>query len=129
MTPFQSMVLTVVRMVPRGRVMSYGQVAAYIGAPRAARQVGWALHAMEGAPDFPWWRIVNNAGLITIKGSMLNSKQLQADLLRSEGIDVNEQLELDIKTYRYRPTARQLERLELDPDYIAKLLETGLGQK
>lgn len=113
----------VVRMVPPGKVMSYGQVAAYIGAPRAARQVGWALHAIKDVPDFPWWRIVNNAGLITIKGSFSYSKELQAGLLRNEGVEISEQLELDIDTYRYRPDSVALQRLKLDPAYVADVIE------
>jgi methylated-DNA-protein-cysteine methyltransferase related protein len=123
MTKFQSLVLAVVRMVPSGRVMSYGQVAACIGAPRAARQVGWALHAMTGTPDFPWWRIVNNAGLISIKDGLANSKEIQAGFLRAEDVEVSDQLNLDIEAYRYHPTPEELRQLELDPAYIEKVIE------
>lgn len=103
--------------------MSYGQVAAYVGAPRAARQVGWALHAMTGTPDFPWWRIVNNAGRITIKNGLINSKEIQADFLRSEGVEVDEYLELDIEAYRYRPDVPQLQQLKLNQAYIKTVIE------
>lgn len=117
------LVLNVVRMVPPGKVMSYGQVAACIGAPRAARQVGWALHALTGTPDFPWWRIVNNTGLISIKDGLANSKELQAGFLRSEGVEVSDQLILDIEAYRYHPNSEQLRQLELDPEYIERVIE------
>lgn len=109
-------------MVPPGKVMSYGQVAACIGAPRAARQVGWTLHAISGTPDFPWWRIVNNAGVISIKDGLAYSKELQAGHLRAEGVDVDDRLHLDIETYRYYPSAGQLRRLELDPEYIKEVI-------
>lgn len=114
LSPFQQAVLTVVRIVPPGRVMSYGQVAAHIGAPRAARQVGWALHAMEGTPDFPWWRIVNNTGLITIKNGLHNSKDLQADLLRSEGIEVDESLRVNINSLRHMPSEKERAKLRME---------------
>ncbi|SRR6266498_2348725 len=122
MTEFQDAILRVVRTVPAGKVVSYGQVAAYVGTPRAARQVGWALRSMEGTPDFPWWRVLNNAGKITIKGNWVNSAQLQKELLEAEGIKVSQLFGLDMQRYRFRPNARTLQGLKLDPVYIASVL-------
>lgn len=122
MTPFQEAILRVVRIVPAGTVVSYGQVAAYIGAPRAARQVGWAMRSMEGAPDFPWWRVLNNAGKITIKGNWHSSAQLQKELLEAEGVKINQLFELDIEHYRFRPRAKTLQSLKLDARYIETVL-------
>jgi len=122
MTVFQEAILRVVRLVPPGRVVSYGQVAAYIGSPRAARQVGWALRSLEGTPDFPWWRVLNNAGKITIKGNLYNSAQMQKELLEAEGVLINAAFELDMERYRFRPDALALQSLKLDPDYIASVL-------
>ena len=51
--------------IPYGRVVSYGQVAAYVGVPRGARQVGWTLRRLEDI-DIPWWRVINNEGRISI---------------------------------------------------------------
>jgi methylated-DNA-protein-cysteine methyltransferase related protein len=123
MTTFQEAVLRAVRMVPSGKVVSYGQVAAYVGTPRAARQDGWAMRSLEGAPDFPWWRVLNNAGRITIKGNQINSAQLQKELLEAEGIKVNHDFELDIEKYRYRANLESLKKLRLDPDYIRTVLD------
>ena len=53
MKPFEEAVLAVVRNIPKGRVMSYGQIAKCIGAPKVAREVGWAMHTLGGTPDFP----------------------------------------------------------------------------
>lgn len=122
MTVFQEAILRVVRLVPPGQVVSYGQVAAYVGTPRAARQVGWAMRSLEGTPDFPWWRVLNNAGKITIKGNMYNSAQMQKELLEAEGVPINDQFELDIERYRFRPDAATLERLKLDPEYLSSVL-------
>lgn len=122
MTRFQDAILQVVRLIPFGHVVSYGQVAAYVGAPRAARQVGWAMHSMEGTPDFPWWRVLNNAGKITIKGGQINSAQLQKELLESEGVLIDNDLELDIARYRFRPDEVTLRSLKLDSEYVATIL-------
>lgn len=122
MTPFQQAILHIVRIVPPGMVVSYGQVAAYVGTPRAARQVGWAMRSMEGAPDFPWWRVVNNAGKLTIKGAQCTTAQLQKELLGAEGVEINDQLELAIERYRFRPDVNSLQRLALHPEYIRMVL-------
>lgn len=110
------------RLVPAGRVMSYGQVAAYLGTPRAARQVGWAMRSMEGTSDFPWWRVLNNAGKITIRGNHFNSAQTQRELLQAEGVEVHANFELDMARYRFRPTTEQLAPLKLDPMYVRTVL-------
>ena len=122
MTRFQDAILKVVRIVPSGKVVSYGQVAAYVGTPRAARQVGWAMRTLEGAPDFPWWRVLNNAGRITIKGNQFNTAQLQKELLEAEGVEINKAFELDIERYRFRPTAELLALLRLEPEYVRNVL-------
>lgn len=122
MTAFQEAILHVVRLVPSGKVVSYGQVAAYVGTPRAARQVGWAMRSLQGAPDFPWWRVLNNAGRITIKGNKFNSAQLQKELLEAEGVVINEQYELDMALYRFRPMEAVLRGLRLESDYVQRIL-------
>lgn len=121
MTDFQQAVLRVVRLIPPGKVVSYGQVAAYVGTPRAARQVGWVMRSMEGVPDYPWWRVLSNAGKITIKGNKFNDASLQRDLLEAEGIVLHD-YELDMTQYRFRPAAGQLHSLQLDPTYIETVL-------
>ena len=128
MTAYQEAILQVVRRIPPGKVASYGQVAAYVGTPRSARQVGWAMHGMQSAPDFPWWRVLNNAGRITIKGGQINSAQLQRELLESEGVVISDALELDIAAYRYRPDEAVIRSFKLDPAYIqTALAKFGIG--
>lgn len=122
MTKFQEAILQVVRLVPPGKVVSYGQVAAYIGTPRAARQVGWAMRSLEGTPDFPWWRVLNNAGRITIKGNHFNTAQLQKELLEAEGIEISSDFGLDMSRYRFLADHDLLQQLQLDPEYITTVL-------
>ncbi len=90
-----------VRRVPKGKVASYGQIAALIGSPRASQVVGWALRALKPGSKVPWQRVVNKAGMISIE-NMHAPKELQAMLLRQEGVEVQERegnLFVDLKTF------------------------------
>lgn len=121
MTPFKQKVLQAVKSVPYGKVASYGQIALYVGVPRGARQVGWILRGTEGGMDIPWWRIVNNAGKITIKGNLLNDKELQKKLLNSEGVEVSEDFTLDIEKHRFHAGRTLFKKMQLSEDYIDML--------
>lgn len=117
MTKFQQAVVNVVNMIPYGKVVSYGQVAAYVGIPRGARQVGWTLRSLEGE-DIPWWRVINNLGRITIKGNRYNTPQTQRDWLVSEGIVVDDDFNIEIERYRYLIPFEDLKQFGLDQDYV-----------
>ena len=117
MTEFTKSVVRVVRAIPSGQVVSYGQVAAYVGVPRAARQVGWTLRQLEGG-DIPWWRVINNAGRISIKGNLYNDANSQRDHLQDEGVEVGKDFSVDIKKYRYIATEDQLKSWGLDTYYV-----------
>ncbi len=95
-----------VRKVPRGRVATYGQIAALVGSPRAARIVGWALRSVVESKRVPWQRIVNKDGMISIE-NMQAPKELQAELLRQEGVEVTERdgnFWIDLKQYGWDGT-------------------------
>src|ERR1700733_1938076 len=102
MDAFQQDILKVVRSIPAGMVVSYGQVAAYVGAPKATREVGWAMHSLDGTPDFPWWRVLNSAGKITISENENSGAHAQQTLLEKEGVEFKKPLSLDIEKYRFR---------------------------
>jgi len=114
---FKEQVVKVVSLIPHGRVVSYGQVALYVGIPRAARQVGWILNGLEGNTPVPWWRVVNNAGRISIKGSRYSALE-QKQLLESEGVEVNDDLVFDIDQHRFKPDENFIKKLELDTTYL-----------
>ena len=81
---------------------SYGQVAAACRHPRAARQVGGILRGLDIKDGkIPWWRVVNNQGVISIKGNWTATKELQRDLLIKEGVKVGKDFILDINKYRW----------------------------
>ncbi len=99
---FREDVIRFIKTVPKGKVVSYGQVAAACGHPKAARQVGGILKALDPSEGkAPWWRVVNNQGVISIKGNWTATKEHQAELLRKEGIEVSKDFNLDIEKYRY----------------------------
>jgi len=82
---FFERVYDVVRQIPRGRVATYGQVAAMLGVPRGARAVGWALRGIgRRAAAVPWHRVVGALGRISLDGRP--SGVLQRRRLRSEGV-------------------------------------------
>jgi len=79
-------VYALVRRIPRGRVATYGQVAAMLGVVRGARAVGWALRALpeDVAARVPWHRVVGAGGRISPRGGP--GPQIQRRRLRAEGV-------------------------------------------
>lgn len=114
---FKQKVTEIVNMVPVGTVVSYGQVALYLGMPRAGRQVGWILNKLPENTQVPWWRVVNNRGRISIKGSRYSQLDQKA-LLEGEGVEVSSDLTFDIEKYRFRPDGNFIKKLHLDPIYL-----------
>lgn len=79
-----------VRQVPFGRVTSYGAIARYLGAPGAARMVGWAMNQSGSHPEFvPAHRVVNRNGLLTGKHHFPGSGIMQ-EMLENEGAEIVE---------------------------------------
>jgi methylated-DNA-protein-cysteine methyltransferase-like protein len=118
---FDEAVYGIVCAVPRGKVVSYGQVAVYVGLPRAARQVGWALRRCSNK-QVPWWRVINNSGRISIKGNFHADADLQRELLRKDGVEVGEDFSIDIAKYRFEGTEEQLKKLGLKGEYLQEVL-------
>ena len=121
MSEFKEKVIEIVKSIPYGAVASYGQVAVMAGVPRAARQVGTILNKFDGEIEIPWWRVVNNNGRITIKGSTYTPYD-QKSMLESEGLEIKEDFTLDIGKYRFIPNIKTLRRLKLDDEYIETLM-------
>ncbi|MDW8394700.1 MAG: MGMT family protein [Anaerolineae bacterium] len=85
----------VVRLIPRGKVMSYGGVARLCGSPHSARYVGFALHALLPDSDIPWWRVVNAWGRIS--NTYLPEEQRQR--LEAEGVVVGDDWRIDMRLF------------------------------
>ena len=107
---FYEAVYRVVRKIPRGRVMTYGQIATILGAPRAARAVGYAMRA---APKkVPWQRVINRKGQISARGDV-ERPIIQQQMLEAEGLVFDETESCDLVRYRWEP--RNPERFFFDP--------------
>jgi methylated-DNA-protein-cysteine methyltransferase-like protein len=86
---FFEKVYEVAKLIPYGRVTSYGAIAKYLGAARSARMVGWAMNASHATPEIPAHRVVNRKGLLTGKFHF-DGTNLMQQLLENEGIVVKE---------------------------------------
>lgn len=95
MESFTLQVINIIKKIPLGKVMTYGQIAHYAGKNRNARQVAYILHAMSAKHELPWQRVVNSKGKISLKGDMYD---LQKALLKREGIyfDHNDVIDLEV---------------------------------
>lgn len=91
-------VYALVRLVPRGRVVTYGQLARALGAPRAARTVGWALRACPA--DVPWYRVVNARGEISLRPT--TGYHEQRARLSAEGVRLNRAGKIDLIKYGWK---------------------------
>ena len=91
----------VVRCIPRGRVATYGQVASLAGLPRHARQVGYALHALDG-DEVPWHRVVNAAGGVSPRSTPGWDRRQRA-MLEAEGVLFSPAGRIDLGRYRWEP--------------------------
>jgi methylated-DNA-protein-cysteine methyltransferase-like protein len=102
-TSFFDKVYEVVRLVPHGRVTSYGAIAAYLGTKRSARMVGWAMNASHSAAmNIPAHRVVNRNGLLTGKHHF-GSPGLMQQLLESEGIKVKDDQIINFRDHFWDP--------------------------
>ena len=83
-------VYDVVRLIPKGRVTSYGAIAKYLGSGKSARMVGWAMNAAHGlTPKVPAHRVVNRNGMLSGKAHFSPPEKMQ-QLLEKEGITIKD---------------------------------------
>ncbi len=122
MSKFKERVYEIVKSIPKGKVVSYGQVALMAGIPRAAIQVGWVLHISNEEDNIPWWRVINNQGRISTT-CLEHPANMQKLLLEKEGVVVSPKLKIDIEFYRFRPSTKTLKELTLTNEYIFQILQ------
>jgi methylated-DNA-protein-cysteine methyltransferase-like protein len=99
---FFTYVYRLVARIPKGKVVTYGQVAALLGAPRAARAVGTALRYLPGplSRTVPWQRVINASGGVSMRGDAIRVEE-QRLLLENEGIEFNRHGRVNLKKYRW----------------------------
>lgn len=100
---FFSKVYDVARLIPFGRVTSYGAIANYIGSTQSARIVGWAMNDSHQQTNYvPAHRVVNRNGLLTGKQHFGNSNTMK-QLLENEGIKIEDDKIIDFEKYFWDP--------------------------
>jgi Predicted methylated DNA-protein cysteine methyltransferase len=103
MQPYTRKVIRIIKSIPPGRVMTYGQIAELAGSARGARQVVRILHAMSIPYGLPWHRVVNAKGEVAILDD--EGRFLQMANLREEGVTIGADGRIDLSRYRYMPDA------------------------
>jgi methylated-DNA-protein-cysteine methyltransferase related protein len=101
-------VYDVVRQVPKGRVTSYGAIAAYLGTKLSARMVGWAMNAAGTVkPKVPAQRVVNRNGMLSGKHHFATPTTME-ELLKKDGVQVENDTVVDFKTRFWDPVQELL---------------------
>jgi methylated-DNA-protein-cysteine methyltransferase-like protein len=97
---YRERVYEIVRQIPRGRVMTYGQIAEILGEGYTPRTVGFVMHAAE--TDVPWQRVINSQGSCSTEKLTLPQNKQQL-ILESEGIAFDDKGRCNLKRYRWHP--------------------------
>ena len=99
MEPFTERVVAIIKGIPAGKVMTYGQIATLAGSPRAARQVVRVLHTLSKKYKLPWHRVINIKGEISILD--FESRDMQKMFLESEGVKFTSHNTVNLNEYQY----------------------------
>jgi len=97
---YRERVYAIVRQIPAGMVMTYGQLAIILGEGYTARTVGYVMHGSD--EDVPWQRVINSQGKCST-GRLTIPLNLQQELLEAEGVVFNASGKCDLKKYRWFP--------------------------
>jgi methylated-DNA-protein-cysteine methyltransferase-like protein len=100
MNPFTERAVEIIKKIPAGNVMTYGQIAALAGNPRGARQVARILHSLSRKHKLPWHRVVNAKGEISLPDE---GCALQKLLLQGEGVEFNDDGCINLTKYQFQP--------------------------
>ena len=98
---FTLTVKKIIKEIPRGKVATYGLIAAHSGNPRAARQVARILHSSSKKDNLPWHRVVNRKGRISLKPAQ--GFEIQKQMLRREGVVFDGKNTIDLDVYLWQP--------------------------
>lgn len=95
------LIWSVVQQIPKGKIATYGDIAALAGLEGHARQVGYALHNLPDGVTVPWHRVINARGEISPRTGG-DSHELQRLLLEAEGVEFGAGGRVELKKYRWR---------------------------
>ena len=100
---FDLRVYEAVAHIPFGQVATYGQIAELIGAYGCARQIGWSLKRLRLPSKIPWHRVINAKGEVSMSIGREGTDWIQIDLLKSEGVFINQELKIQLRRYLWKP--------------------------
>lgn len=100
--PQRKRIYDAVKRIPRGRVATYGQIAALAGLRGHARQVGYALHALPERSGVPWHRVINAQGRISLP-ALDDGALVQRRLLEKEGVRFSRAGIIDLERFGWKP--------------------------
>jgi methylated-DNA-protein-cysteine methyltransferase related protein len=101
MNPFTQRAIEIIKSIPTGNVMTYGQIAKLAGSPRGARQIVRILHSMSQKHQLPWHRVINAKGEIGLQDD--ESFHVQKLLLEGEGVELTNGNQILLERYRFHP--------------------------
>jgi methylated-DNA-protein-cysteine methyltransferase-like protein len=122
-TPFTREVQKAIRGIPRGRVATYGQVAALAGRERASRGVSWILHSSSDAAGLPWHRVIGGRGVISLPRG--RGFEEQRKRLIAEGVAVGPGGRIDLERYQWQPSSGAAGRSRAARRFLKGLLRDG----
>jgi methylated-DNA-protein-cysteine methyltransferase-like protein len=97
-------IVEAIRAIPRGRVATYGQIAALAGAPGSARRVAWLLHSSSRKRRLPWHRVIGASGRVSLPQG--GGYELQRALLEAERVAFRDE-KVDLKRFLWKPHSRE----------------------
>ncbi|MBS2970196.1 MGMT family protein [Metabacillus sp. KIGAM252] len=99
MKPFTEKAIQIIKSIPEGRVMTYGQIAFAAGSPRGARQVVRVLHTMSRKYSLPWHRVISSKGELSIKDQDVLEQQKKA--LSIEGVEIETGNKISLQKFQH----------------------------
>ena len=116
-SPIHQRIVTILKNIPKGKVVTYGRASALAGVPRGARQVSWILNSSTQKYNLPWQRVIGSGGKIAIPGDRGYLEQKR--LLLQEGIEFSESDKINLDCFQWDPPKSTLKKLLKGlPDYI-----------
>jgi methylated-DNA-protein-cysteine methyltransferase related protein len=98
-------IIHILKQLPKGKVATYGQIAALADSPRAARQVVWVLHTHSQKLKLPWFRVINSKGTISLPKN--GGFEEQRTRLIRDGVKVTPLGKIDLKLYQWQPAGKR----------------------
>ena len=115
---YRERVYTIVSQIPKGRVMTYGQLAEILGEGYTARTIGYVMHGAD-SENVPWQRVINAQGKCST-GKFTLPINLQQSILESEGVKFNASGKCDLNTYLWSPEGYEAEQDKKPPSLFER---------